>query len=170
MISRRLFNTGLASTLGFLTQKIPFGSLGKSSYLTPLKGTELRAFSIESHWGSGDTFNVFTLTFHSNQLKTENSYTAIERILEFYGSSYDYNSENIKKTETNSKDKSHFLNNLMTNFNVFDHNSKKLIEPTEIVPGKYYNIEIYNYLGDLICTSTNFFCKSYKWFPYYEQR
>lgn len=166
MISRRLFNTGLASTLGFLTQKnplesfIPKTSLNQISSHAILESTELWFW--ESRFGLGlDDFTDLVyidlkLTFHFNKKITENSYTAMERTVIFQGSECS-EANNVKKTS---------FDDLMTSFKIFCSETKQEISPTKMVVGKHYNIEMYNYLGKLVCTYVNFFYKSYGDYKY----
>jgi len=68
------------------------------------------------------------------------------------------------RCEVNSTQTS--LDNFMTTFKIFCSDTKEEISPTKMVLGKHYNIEMYNYLGELVCTYVNFFYKSYGDYEY----
>lgn len=158
MISRRFFNTGLASVLALPAPKNLFTPALYQEQTKLLSCKLERYFPIffsEDFTDSGKFF--LTLKFRTNK--------TVDKELEFLGidENVERNYENLPEKTISFHRKSKSVK-FATAFKAFNHDTKEIINPNEISSGSY-DIEIYDCFGNLTYTCNNFFLGSYKDLP-----
>ena len=164
MISRRLFNVGLASVLALPTPKDLFTPVLYQEQTKLLSCKLERNFSIFDPEDFSDSREFFlTLKFRANK--------TVDKELEFLGvdKNVERNYEDLPEKTISFHRKSKCIK-FAAAFKVFNNDTKEIINPDEISLGRYYDIEIYDYFGNLTYTCNNFFFKSYRGFPNYSKK
>lgn len=170
MISRRLFNTGLASVLALPAPKNLFTPAlyqEQTKLLSCKLERNLNIFFLEDFPGletpyDGEDFPDFgefflTLKFRANK--------TVDKELEFLGidENVERNYEDLPEKTISFHRKSKSIK-FAAAFKAFNHDTKEIINPNEISSGSY-DIEIYDCFGNLTYTCNNFFLGSYKDLP-----